>query len=311
MKTSILRASAAVAAASLLAVAAASTSGASAAGSTSFTDPAGDVQGAAADITSVVVGDDPASGIVTLTVTAAGYGAVPDGTRMMFVYLNTDMNPLTGAPNQDGTEVVLAALNDAEGSGWGVFRWDGSDYVLAPQSATLGFSRSGDTMTWTFNKADVGVSTGFVFSVWSALFDASDNLVGKDDAPDDGGWLYVLSTTPPPPAPAPAPAVPAAQVKPVIGAPSATPAKPVAGKRMTVVFPVTRSDTGAPLAKGTLICDPSVGGKVVSHTERFAAGKARLSFVVPASAKGRQLKVKVTIKVGGQAATRIAAYRIG
>ncbi len=97
----------------------------------------------------------------------------------------------------------------------------------------------------------------------------------------------------------------------MIRAPSATPAKPVAGKRMTVVFPVTRSDSGAPLVKGTMICDPSVDGRVVGHTERFADGKARLSFVVPKTAKGRQLKVKVTIKVGSQAATRIATYRVG
>ncbi len=57
------------------------------------------MQGAAADITSVVVGDEPVGGTITLTVTAAGYSAVPDGYRAVFVYLNTDKNPLTGAPS--------------------------------------------------------------------------------------------------------------------------------------------------------------------------------------------------------------------
>ena len=306
MKTSILRALT-ITAASLLAVVAASASGASgAARGATFTDPSGDVQGAAADITSVVVGDEPVSGTITLSVTAAGYAAVPDGTKFVYVYLNTDKNPLTGASGPGGAEVVLAAAHDAGDSGWAVLRWDGSQFVLVPQTATLGFTRSGDTLTWTFNKSDVGGSSGFTFIVTSVLLDASDNLVGRDFAPDEGSWTYDLSSPPPP-----APVKPAAPVKPLIGAPSAGPAKPVAGKSMTVVFPVSRSDTGAALVEGTMICDPSVAGTVVRHTERFADGKARLSFVVPKSAKGRQLKVKVTIKLGTQSATRIATYRVG
>ena len=100
-------------------------------------------------------------------------------------------------------------------------------------------------------------------------------------------------------------------VKPVIGKPVAVPAQPVAGKRFAVSFKVTRSDTGAPLVRGTMICDPSVAGRVLPHAESFRAGAARLAFTVPASAAGKSLKVKVTIRAGGQSATRVSSFRVG
>jgi hypothetical protein len=99
-------------------------------------------------------------------------------------------------------------------------------------------------------------------------------------------------------------------VKPVIGTPVTSPLAVVAGKRLTVSFRVTRSDTGAPLTAGRMICDPSVAGKVLPHAESFKGGTARLAFVVPKTAKGKQLKVKVTIKTATQSATRVATYRV-
>lgn len=55
---------------------------------------------------------------------------------------------------------------------------------------------------------------------------------------------------------------------PVIGKPVSTPAQAVAGKRFAVVFEVKRSDTGAMLTKGKIICDPSVAGKVLPMRSR-------------------------------------------
>jgi hypothetical protein len=96
----------------------------------------------------------------------------------------------------------------------------------------------------------------------------------------------------------------------VIGAPVVTPRVAVAGRRMTVTFPVVRSDNGRPLMSGTMSCDPSIAGKVIKHAESFKAGKARLSFLVPKTAKGKLLKVKVTIKAQTKYATKIASYRV-
>ena len=288
---------------------AATSADAAATGSKTFTDGTGDVQGSAADITTVVVGDDPAAGTITVAVTAARYGSMPaESFPLVKVYVDADKNPSTGAANQGGVEYALACARDPGGSGWWISRWDGSRYVDAPQSATMSFTRSGDTMTWTFNKSDIGVSTGMSFFVWSSTWDLSDNQTGEDVAPDDGMWTFDLSPTPPPPAPL---TPPAAVLKPVIGAPTATPSKPVAGKQFTIVFPVTRSDNGAVLKQGTMICDPSVAGKVLRHAEQFKAGNARLSFADPRGTKGKSLKVKVTIKVGTQSTTRVGSYRIG
>lgn len=296
-------------AAALGSSAAATRGSAVATGPTTFTDPTGDRTGVASDITTVTVGDDYATGTITVAVTAVGFSSMsPDVAPMVKVYLNTDMNPLTGAPDQLGAEYALATDLSPDGYGWWIQRWDAASakYVMAPQSPTMNFARTGDTVTWTINKTDISVATAMSFFVWSSTWDASDNQTGEDEAPDAGVWTYALSKAPPPPpAPAPAPAV-----KPVIGAPSTTPAKVVAGKRLAVVFPVTRADTGASLTKGTMVCDPSVSGKVLPHSEQFTTGKARLSFTVPRSAKGKAVKVKVTIKLGAQSTTRIATFQV-
>lgn len=116
------------------------------------------------------------------------------------------------------------------------------------------------------------------------------------------GAMMVTAATPAGTAPAPG--------KPVIGKPFVLPAQPMAGRRFTVLFKVTRSDTGAPLMRGKMVCDPSVAGQVIRHTESFKGGTARLAFVVPATAAGKVLTVKVTIKSGTQSATKVVAFRV-
>lgn len=98
--------------------------------------------------------------------------------------------------------------------------------------------------------------------------------------------------------------------KPVIGAPATMPGRPLAGKRFTVSFKVTSGDTGAPLTRGKMILEPSVAGQLIRHTESFRGGTARASLVVPATAGGKLLKVKLTISAGGQTATKIATFRV-
>ena len=285
------------------------------AGSASFTDPTGDATGPAPDITSVVIDGDPATGTIRVTVTAVGYSTLgAENYPLVKVYLDTDKNVATGAPNQLGSEYFLEAFTDLEGRWWNLTRWNGSDWEFVPAStsATQGFTRSGDVMTWTINRSDIGGSGAFAFFAWSSTWDANDNLTGQDEAPNsprNGTWAYDISatsapsTTAPPttttPTTAPASAPPMTIqtfLTPVIGKPVTVPARVVAGKRITVSFPVTRSDNKKPLTAGTMICDPSVVGKVIRHAESFRSGVARLSFVVPITAKGKQLKVKVTIK---------------
>jgi Calx-beta domain len=97
-------------------------------------------------------------------------------------------------------------------------------------------------------------------------------------------------------------------VKPVIGKAVTTPAKATAGKRFAVTIRVTRSDTGGLLTKGTMVCNPTVGGKLIAHTDSFRGGVARLSFVVPLAAK--TIRVTLTIRAGGQSATKIFSFAV-
>jgi hypothetical protein len=289
---------------------------AAATGSQTYTDPAGDAKGAP-DLLGVAI-SDAAGGTISITVTAAGFASSTAPWTQVVLYLNTDMNPTTGSINQLGAEYRFGAGKDSTGDGGDMERWDGSRYVQMAQSPTMSFSRSGDALTWTANKSDLGNTTAFSFFAWSSTWDANDNMLAEDDAPDSGIWLYALS--PPVAAPAPPPTttttpsapVPAAKaVKPVIGAPIVVPLVATAGKRFTVAFPVTRSDTGAPLMNGQMICDPSVKGKVIQHAEQYANGTARLSLVIPKTAKGNSLlKVKLTIVAGPQAASRIATFHV-
>ena len=118
--------------------------------------------------------------------------------------------------------------------------------------------------------------------------------------------LTLKATTPTPSPPYTPPVV---VVRPVIGQATVTPAA-AAGRHVAVTFKVTRSDNGKPLTKGTMICDPSIQGKVIRHAEQFTNGVARLAFTIPKNAKGKLLKVKLTIKLGGQSATKIATFRV-
>lgn len=257
-----------------------------------FTDPTSDAS-TAPDITNVTVTGDASTRTISFAVTAPGFEAAsPDGlVRTVDVFLDTDRNGSTGAGG--GIEYDLYFWNDGSGSGdfnWDIERWTGTDWQEVPASSTMHADRTGDVFTIVVSAADLGGVTSFGLYAGSFAFDSSgENVVAKDFAPDSLRWVYDI-------------AGPTrtfmAFASPTIGKPVTVPTPLRTGKRVTVSFPVTWSPNGktAPLTKGTMICDPSVAAKVIPHTESFKNGVARLSFVVPKTAKGKQLKVKVTIK---------------
>jgi Calx-beta domain-containing protein len=102
----------------------------------------------------------------------------------------------------------------------------------------------------------------------------------------------------------------AAPAKPVIGPPKAAPAKPQAAKPFTVSFKVTSSSTHKALTSGLMASTTSAGGKAIAHKQSFRGGVARVSLVVPALANGKVLRVTVTIRSGGQSATKTVAYPV-
>jgi uncharacterized protein YdaL len=112
------------------------------------------------------------------------------------------------------------------------------------------------------------------------------------------------------PTPAPAKATQGVEVKPVIGKPVTVPAKLVAGKTATISYKVTRSNTGALLTGGTMTCSPTIKGKLIAHREQLKRGTATVRLTIPKTARGKQLKVQLTVKLNGQAGSRTSTFRI-
>jgi hypothetical protein len=115
---------------------------------------------------------------------------------------------------------------------------------------------------------------------------------------------------PTPPAPTATTTGPTVVEAPVIHPSLTVPAKASAGRVFTVSFPVTSSVTGARLSSATMISNPSVRGTIIKHFEQFKNGDATVHFTIPATAKGKTLKVRLTIVLGGQSTTRLETFMI-
>jgi len=197
----------------------------------------------------------------------------------------------------------------------------GSD--LAPDEGALSYWPV-TTGSWNGGGAIASLPDGTLYlggddSLWHKVDAATLNALGYADTPITqygalpgqlGAPIEPIAVATPAPTPTPVTQVVAAVVKPVIAKPTTTPAKPVAGKTFTVKFNVTRSDTGAKLLLGKMICDPSVKGKVIKHFEQFKDGVATMRFTIPTSAKGKVLKVHLTIEAGTEFATRNLGFRV-
>ena len=130
------------------------------------------------------------------------------------------------------------------------------------------------------------------------------------DLSNNTASVTVGQPQPQPQQPPTPPKPPVAVVKPVLGKPLTLPATALAGKRFVFTLAVKRSDTGAPLTTGRMVANPTVAGKLVKHVESFKAGKVRLTFVVPKTAKGKLLKIKIKITASGKTTTRLYTYKV-
>jgi hypothetical protein len=307
-------------------------SSAASAGTMTYTDPAGDAQGGP-DVTAATITGDPATSTIKVAVTASGYEpASADGLeRDVLVYLDADRNFATGDPD-DGTEYGLEAWNDSTGRYWNVTRWNGSKWESIPLSPTMSFTRVGDILTWTVSSSDLGGVTGFRFYVLAGIWStATSKWTARDDAPDGTAWWdYSLTATD---SSSPAPETSLALL---LSEPTTTPKQARAGQRFTLSYlvqfekqgPITSIDlatgemktgiatTWTPVPSGKMVGSASVAGRPIAYVQTFKNGDARVSFVLPKTAKGKLLKVKVKItatdKESGKTvtATRTATFRV-
>jgi hypothetical protein len=259
----------------------------------SWTDPSGDALGSAPDITGLQVSNDNGGQILF---SVAVSNLTPESG--LYLFLDTDKNAATG---DDGQEYVLSwdASSDPDYNGWYIEHWSGTSWVH-PDHPTMRAMLTTTGVDFSVNRTDLGNTSGFAVKLFAPRWTA-DAITGMDTAPDGlAAWTYDLTVAP----------TPAPVVAPIFGSVTTVPARPVAGKKFVFTLAVKRSDTGAPLTQGTMVCDPSVGGKVIKHAESFTGGKARLAFVVPKTARGKQLKVKVKIVTGTQSATKVATFKV-
>jgi hypothetical protein len=295
--------------------------------STSYPNPPGVVVTGIPDITGVTVSD--VGGRISFEIDGAGWdnffmAANPlSEYHVLDVQIDADRSSATGDPDLNdrpplghagfdyALELAKGPNDPSLGADLSILQWGGTSWqTVFPTKTNPTDTVTSNSLTIEVGNADLGKTTGFTFAVGDYKLDGSGNTVlTTDRAPDTGVWDYTLTSTPTTPVTTtPAPAAP---VKPVIGAPTTTPGKAVAGRRFTVSFPVTRSDSGAPLTNGKMVCDPSVNGKLIPHAESFTGGTAKLAFTIPKTAKGEHLKVKVTIKLGSRSATKIATFKVG
>lgn len=259
-----------------------------AAATSSYSDPSGDA-GSGPDVTRVVVSSS--DGLVTFRVHAALVPAAVVGEYTLFgTDLDTDLDRSTGDDVGAEQRIVVALHPDGRILQAGV-RPPGDPHFTPGVRIDAGFDAG--VLTYTFQRRALGIDAGFRFRIYTLNMSHDDQLIGGEWAPDRGLWAY-----------------PVIAPRPVVGQPWAVPARPVAGKRFTVAFPVTRSDTGARLARARLSCTTTVAGKVVPHRHAYTTGRAQATLVVPKTARGKVLRISVTVRASGHSATKVVRFRI-
>jgi hypothetical protein len=273
------------------ALAAATPERASATGSpevAAYLDPTGDAVDGELDISAVSFDLDRSSGRITLRFTISGFEPASwDGRpRNVQVYVSSRSTQLA--------LLVTGGPQDLQAS---VGRPTTSPWTLGPLPPSMSFSRNGDVLTWAFGTSELDIADAITFSLYAQMPDSRTNVWRiTDRAPQSGSWTYEVAD--------------ATNVTAVFLRPLTSPSKPVAGKRFTFWVRVKRSDNGGALTTGRMTCDPILAGVVLKHNESFQSGLARVTFVVPKKARGKLLKIRVTIRTGARSATKVATFKV-
>ncbi|MDQ3822331.1 MAG: hypothetical protein M3321_03720 [Actinomycetota bacterium] len=150
-----------------------------------FSDPQGDQQGTAPDVTTIAVSHD-ASGNITWRIGVANQPTLAADSEVV-LWLDTDRNPNTGAPNTLGSEYVFLVAAD----GFAFARWTGTEFDFDTPGQTVNVSYNAGA-TIAVNRSEVGNTNGFNFWV-RGLQETGPETANIDDAPNDGTFSYVLA----------------------------------------------------------------------------------------------------------------------
>jgi hypothetical protein len=269
------------------------------AGATTFTDTAGDGNGAP-DVAGATVSND-ANGQITLQVNVPGVADLA-ADEVLLVFLDTDQNPGTGDAQTLGMEYIF--LIDGASHGFGLLQWNGSTFASAPAgTASVHFS-NGPVIS--INRSELGGAGVTGFNFWARYGKGAPADNHFDDAPDTGTWNYKLTAGATPPATTPPATTPPAAKATVSSIKVLSlPAAPTAGLRFRVLVPSIRLSSGATVHPDSARCVARVTGKILRGT---AVGGC--TFAIPKTAGGKLLVVQVTIRYKGITKTRAVAFRI-
>jgi hypothetical protein len=299
-----LLAAAGVVAVALLAAGGQAAPARGAANSVTFPDSTGEDL-AAADIVSIAVSNDNGGNLV-FRLNIPNRPALT-GDMGMLIFFDTDNNAGSGDPDWDGADYVIEWDGPLTGASFnGLFRWDGSDFAgpFGVPQTSLTTAYTNGVAEIRISAADLGGTKRFKFValtfagvVLDANGEADFTNVKIDFAPDPGKGLYayeVRTTTP------------ALRVQRT----STQPARPTAGKLFTVSATVVRND-GRSVASGRTVCRATISGQALrTAAAAFRGGVARCSFRIPTTARGKTLRIAMTITSGGLRVTRTFSARI-
>lgn len=251
----------------------------------------------APDITSIDVSNDN-TGLITFKVNISNRPQLT-ADMLVLIFLNTDENASTGDPQNAGADYVIQLVPGAVD----LFKWNGTTYVGAPSQADLVYSYAATGATISIADADLGGTRAFSF-VTQAFSGIATDAQGNpdftnaqlDQAPDPGHGAYdykVLIT-----------------VTLKVLALSVQPRPAHQGGRLVVGLGASESDTGQPVAKGTVTCTATIAGRRVQATHRLANGVATCVFRLPAKSKGKTVRGTITVATQGAKVSRPFSVKI-
>src|SRR6476619_5702189 len=236
-----------------------------AANSTTFQDSTGENAGAP-DITTITVANTDA-GMLSFRVNIPNRPTLDQGT-IVEIWVDYVMQLVRGEIN--------------------LYRWDGTDFTRRfgdPSAVTLTFSYQGG-VTVRISAAELGNTKKFKFFVdvitgctVDPVTQALDCAAGLDDiAPGGAAGLYPYDVKLTPPT------LVVKSLKP-------TPAKPTAGLPFTLRLVAARSDTGAVVQNGRVVCVGRLGkARLKAQVQRVLGGAAVCTWNLPQSAKGKTFR---------------------
>jgi len=253
-----------------------------------FRDSTGE-NAAAADITSVIVLDDAATGNVEFTVFVANSVNLANdgfGDEVAFdLFIDADRNRATGNPRGFDAEISLGGQQD------GVSHWDGRE--MSPTVGTTGWGFATHSFSVSVARTDILLKRpkqSFDFVAVSHR-ETANHVDVVDAAPDHGVYTYTLAVLPPPAH--------------VVSSAVAVTIAAAAGQLFQVgQFSVSLSD-GTTVPMRDQSCTASVAGTRIRGT-----GAGHCTWLLPTTSRGKRLVVIVSGHHAGHRYRKRLTYRI-